>query len=215
MDEELLLPDAVAWRAWLEERHASDDGVWLVLGKKGGTATALTYEAALQESLCFGWIDGQTRRRDEQTYLQRMTPRRPRSPWSASNVARVARLEEEGRMTEAGRAAVRAAQADGRWERAYVGQADAEVPEDLLAAIDAEPRARAMFDLLTRSNRFALIYRVTEARRPETRARRIAGFVEMLARGETPYPQKRRLEDAGEEPAAVVAPGQTARSRRR
>jgi len=193
--EELLLPDAAAWRAWLEEHHGSSDGVWLVIGKKGGTTTALTYEEAVLEALCFGWIDGQTRRRDEATFAQRLTPRRPRSPWSASNVRRVAQLEAEGRMTEAGRAAVRAAQADGRWERAYVGQADAEPPPDLLAALDAEPRARAMFDLLTRSNRFAVIYRVAEAKRPETRARRIAGFVETLARGESPYPQKRRLED--------------------
>ncbi|GAA4288676.1 YdeI/OmpD-associated family protein [Georgenia daeguensis] len=193
--EELLLPDAAAWRAWLEEHHDSSDGVWLVIGKKGGATTALTYEAAVLEALCFGWIDGQTRRRDEGTFAQRLTPRRPRSPWSASNVRRVAQLEAEGRMTEAGRAAVRAAQADGRWDRAYVGQADAEPPADLLAALNAEPRARAMFDLLTRSNRFAVIYRVTEAKRPETRARRIAGFVETLARGESPYPQKRRLED--------------------
>lgn len=194
-EDELLVPDAAAWRAWLEENHASSDGVWLVVGKKNGTTTALTYEAAVLEALCFGWIDGQTRRRDDETFAQRLTPRRPRSPWSASNVRRVAQLEADGRMTEAGRAAVRAAQADGRWERAYVGQAEAEPPPDLLAALDAEPRARAMFDILTRSNRFAVIYRVTEAKRPETRARRIAGFVDLLARGESPYPQKRRLDD--------------------
>lgn len=196
--DELLVPDAAAWRAWLEGHHASSDGVWLVIGKKGGATTALTYEAAVLEALCFGWIDGQTRRRDEETFSQRITPRRRRSPWSASNVARVARLETEGRMTEAGRATVRAAKADGRWERAYAAQADAPPPPDLLSALDAEPRARAMFDILTASNRLAVIHRVTEAKRPETRARRIAGFVESLARGESPFPQKRRL---GEPPA--------------
>jgi uncharacterized protein YdeI (YjbR/CyaY-like superfamily) len=194
-EDELLLPDSAAWRAWLEENHASSDGVWLVVGKKGGSTTALTYEPAVLEALCFGWIDGQARRRDEDTYSQRMTPRRSRSPWSESNIARVARLEEEGRMTEAGRAVVRTAQADGRWERAAGGIQDVEPPPDLLDALAAEPRAQAMFEVLTRSNRYAVVYQVLDAKRPETRARRIEKFVGMLARGETPTPQKRRPED--------------------
>lgn len=116
---ELLVPDAAAWRDWLADRHASAAGVWLVLHKKGGTVTSLTYADAVDEALCFGWIDGQAARRDDESYLQRMTPRRPRSPWSARNVDRVNRLEREQRMHESGRAAVRAAQEDGRWEAAY------------------------------------------------------------------------------------------------
>ncbi|HET8959127.1 YdeI/OmpD-associated family protein [Nocardioides sp.] len=189
---ELLVPDAAGWRAWLAEHHDSARGVWLVLHKKGGEVTSLVYEEAVCEALCFGWIDGQGRRRDEGSSLQRMTPRGPRSRWSATNVARVGRLEEEGRMQESGRAAVRAAQADGRWEQAYAGPATAEVPDDLAAAIAANPDAQAMFDVLTSANRFALIYRLGGVKRPETRARKIEEFVAMLARHETTYPQKRR-----------------------
>jgi uncharacterized protein YdeI (YjbR/CyaY-like superfamily) len=190
--EELLVPDQPAWRAWLQEHHDSSPGVWLVLTRKGGTLTAMTHALALEEALCFGWIDGQARRRDEQSSLQRMTPRRPRGTWSARNVGLVARLEAEGRMHPAGRAQVEAAKADGRWDRAYAGPATAQVPADLAAAIAADPDAQAMFEVLTSTNRFALIYRVDEAKRPATRQRRIEGFVEMLARHETPYPQKAR-----------------------
>lgn len=190
--EELLLPDAAAWRRWLEANHSTSPGVWLVLHKKGGNVTELDYAAALDEALCFGWIDGQARRRDEQTSLQRMTPRRPRSPWSARNVGHVARLDAAGRMTDAGWAAVNAAKADGRWDNAYGGQAVAEVPADLAAAIAAVPAAQAMFDVLTGTNRFAMIHRVNSAVRPATRAKRITDFVEMLARGESLYPQKKR-----------------------
>lgn len=190
--EELVVPDAAAWRAWLAEHHADSPGVWLVLHKKGGDVTALTYAAALDEALCFGWIDGQGRSRDAASSFQRMTPRRPKSPWSARNVGYIARLEAAGLMHESGRAAVRAAQADGRWDAAYAGQASAEVPADLAEAIAADPRAQAMFDVLTKTNRFALIYRTNSAKRPETRAKRIAQFAEMLARGETVYPQKAR-----------------------
>ncbi|UJP40098.1 YdeI/OmpD-associated family protein [Cellulomonas palmilytica] len=188
----LLVPDASAWRAWLVEHHAQPTGVWLVTHKKGGTVTELTYDQAVDEALCFGWIDGQRRSRDEHSSLQRMTPRRPRSAWSAVNVDRVARLEREGRMHEAGRAQVAAAQADGRWDAAYRGPATIEVPDDLAAALDAVPTARAWFDALTSQNRFAVLYRVTGAKRPETRARRIATFVADLAEGRTVYPQKRR-----------------------
>ncbi|TQJ39638.1 uncharacterized protein YdeI (YjbR/CyaY-like superfamily) [Arthrobacter sp. SLBN-112] len=190
--EELLVPDAAAWRAWLEENHKTSPGVWLVLHKKGGTVTALDYPAALDEALCFGWIDGQLRRRDGESSFQRMTPRRPRSVWSARNVGHIARLEEAGKMTDAGRAAVEAAQADGRWDAAYGGQADLEVPVDLAAAIAANPAAQAMFDVLTKTNQFALVYRTNSAKQAATRERRIAGFVDMLARGETPFPQKKR-----------------------
>jgi uncharacterized protein YdeI (YjbR/CyaY-like superfamily) len=172
--------------------------VWLVLHKKGGSVTELDYEAALQEALCFGWIDGQGRRRDAETSFQRMTPRSRRSAWSARNVERVGRLEAAGRMAPAGRAAVESARADGRWEAAYAGQGTADVPEDLAAAIAAEPRAQAMFEVLTSVNRYALIYRTNSAKQAATRQRRIEGFVEMLARNETPHPQKRRPETGGQ-----------------
>lgn len=189
---ELLVPDAAAWRAWLEGNPAARTGVWLVLHKKGGEVTELTYDQAVEEALCFGWIDGQTRSRDAGSRFIRMTPRRPRSVWSARNVERVARLEAEGRMTEAGRAQVRAAQADGRWDRAYGGETAAEPPPDLAAALAAEPRAQAWFDVLTASNRTAVVFQVREARRPETRARRIARIVDDLAHGRPPFPQKAR-----------------------
>lgn len=190
--EELLLPDAGAWRGWLTRHHETSPGVWLVLHKAGGEVTALTYAAALQESLCFGWIDGQASKRDDGSYLVKMTPRRPRSVWSKRNVSHIARLEEEGRMNGAGRAAVEAAKADGRWDRAYDGQANTEVPDDLLEAIAAEPQAQAMFDVLTRTNRYAIVYRLNSVKRAETRARKITEFVAMLARHETIHPQKRK-----------------------
>lgn len=189
---ELLVPDADAWRGWLAEHHADSPGVWLVLHKKGGNVTGLQYEPAVLEALCFGWIDGQLRTRDAESSAIRFTPRRRTSVWSKTNVDRIGRLEAEGRMTDAGRAAVEAAKADGRWERAYGGAATAEVPEDLAAAIAGVPEAQAMFDVLTSTNRFALIYRTTTVKRPETRARKIAEYVAMLARHETIYPQKKR-----------------------
>lgn len=189
--EELLLPDAAAWRAWLEEHHDSVPAVWLVLTKKGGTVTSLSYADALDEALCFGWIDGQVRRRDEESTFQRWTPRGPRSRWSARNVGYVERLIAEGRMTPAGMAAVEAAQADGRWEEAYDGPATARLPDDLLAAIAAVPEAQATLERLTSQNRFALYHRLLAVKRAETRARKIEEYVAMLARGETFYPQRR------------------------
>ena len=189
---ELLLPDPPAWRAWLEEHHADTPAVWLVLTKKGGTLTTLTWQTALDEALCFGWIDGQARRRDDQSSFQRFTPRGPKSRWSLRNVEHIDRLEREGRMTAAGRAAVEAAKADGRWEVAYAGPATAETPPDLLAAIAAVPEAQAMYDVLTSQNRYALYHRITSLKTEAARARRIEEYVAMLARHETIHPQKRR-----------------------
>jgi uncharacterized protein YdeI (YjbR/CyaY-like superfamily) len=188
--EELVLPDAEALRAWLAEHHATSPGVWLALTKKGGTVTSLTWQQVVDEALCFGWIDGQARRRDAETSLIRLTPRRPRSTWSQRNVAHVARLEAEGRMQPAGRAQVEAARADGRWDAAYAPPSEAVVPDDLAAAVAAVPEAQAMFDVLTSGNRFALIHRVNGVKRAETRERKIREAVAMLARHETPYPQK-------------------------
>ena len=189
---ELLLPDAAALRAWLVDNHATSPGVWLALTKKGGTVTTLTWQQAVDEALCFGWIDGQARKRDEGSSWRRFTPRRPRSVWSQRNVANVARLEAAGRMLPAGRAAVDAAKADGRWAAAYAPPSEAEVPADLRAAIAADPAAQAMFDVLTKTNRFALIGRVNAVKRAETRKRKIAEFVAMLARHETIYPQRKK-----------------------
>ncbi|MEU1689940.1 YdeI/OmpD-associated family protein [Micromonospora sp. NPDC005707] len=190
---ELVVPDVDAWRDWLAVHHDEPAGVWLVLAKRGTTTpTTLTYDQALDEALCHGWIDGQKRRRDEVTFQQRFTPRRARSPWSARNVGIVARLVEEGRMRPPGLVEVERARADGRWDAAYAGQATAEVPADLVAALAGNDRARAMFEVLTAQNRWSIIYRLASLKRAETRARRLAEFVDMLARGETPYPQKRR-----------------------
>ncbi len=193
---DLVVPDAGAWRAWLADHHADPAGVWLRLARKGTTSpTGLVYDEALRAALCFGWIDGQVRRHDAATYWQRFTPRRARSPWSARNVGIVAELEAAGLMTPAGTAEVERAKADGRWAAAYAGPATAEVPADLAAAIDAVPSARAMFDILTKQNRYAVIWRVTQAKRPGTRQRRIEQFVAMLARGETVHPQRRARDD--------------------
>ena len=188
--EELVVADAEGLRAWLLEHHASSPGVWLALTRKGGTTTSLTWQQAVDEALCVGWIDGQGRKRDEQTSSIRCTPRGPRSSWSQRNVANVARLEGQGRMLPAGCAAVLAAQADGRWAAAYAPPSEAEVPAALAAAIAADPAAQAMFDVLTRANRWALIHRLAALKREETRERRIAQFVAMLARGETFHPQR-------------------------
>jgi uncharacterized protein YdeI (YjbR/CyaY-like superfamily) len=186
---ELIVADARAWRTWLSE-HRDSDGVRLVLAKKGTVEpTSLTYREALQEALCFGWIDGQAGTRDEATWRVLFTPRRRRSMWSKRNVELAERLIAEGRMDPAGIAELELAQADGRYKAAYAGSATIEVPADLAAALGAYPKAWAMFQNLSRQNRFAILYRVTTAKREATRARRVAQFVEMLERGETPYPQ--------------------------
>jgi uncharacterized protein YdeI (YjbR/CyaY-like superfamily) len=190
---ELTVTDARAWREWLSKHHDSS-GVWLVLAKQNTTEpTSLTYDQALDEALCHGWIDGRLRRRNDITYYRRFTPRGTQSPWSARNVAIVNRLIDAGRMHPAGMTEVDRAKTDGRWDAAYAGQAGIQVPSDLAAALAAEPRAQEMFDILTSQNRYAIVYRVTNTKRSETRARRIAQFVGMLARGETVHPQKRSL----------------------
>jgi uncharacterized protein YdeI (YjbR/CyaY-like superfamily) len=193
---ELIVRDPAAWRAWLAEHHADPAGVWLVLAKKGTEKpTSLTYDEALEEALCHGWIDGQARRRDEATYRQRFTPRRRRSAWSKRNTGIAERLRAEGRMHPAGHAEVERAKADGRWDAAYAGPASIEVPPDLAEALAAEPKAQVMFETLNSQNRYAVLYRIATAKRAHTRARRIEQFVAMLARGETIHPQKRTLRD--------------------
>ncbi|WP_269938532.1 YdeI/OmpD-associated family protein [Arthrobacter sp. HY1533] len=189
---ELLLPDAAAWREWLVEHHESSPGVRLVLHKKGGDVTELTYAAALDEALCFGWIDGVAGKRDHASQRRRFTRRTKTSKWSKINVGHFERLSEEGRMRPAGVAVADAAKADGRWEAAYAGQASAVVPDDLAGAIAANPQAQAMFEVLTATNKFALINRTISVKTPAVRAANVERLVQMLARGETPYPQKRR-----------------------
>ena len=187
---ELVVGDAAGWRRWLNAHHTDSPGVWLVLAKKGTVdPTAMSYDEALDEAICFGWIDGQLARRDDATFRRRFTPRKARGPWSQRNAAIAERLIATGRMHRSGEAEVRQAKEDGRWESAYAGQASIEVPEDLAAALSANPRAQAMFETLTSANRYAVLYRVGNAKKPETRARRIGQFVEMLARGETIHPQ--------------------------
>ncbi len=188
--ELLTVPDRAAWRAWLDAHEESSDGVWLVLAKKGTTdPTSLTYAEALDEALCSGWIDGQTASIDERIFRRRFTPRRKASLWSERNIGLVATLTAEGRMRPAGIREVERAQADGRWDRAYAGQASAAEPEDLPAALAASPAAAATFAALTKVTRDAVIHRVTTAPTATVRANRLAKLVAMLERGETPHPQ--------------------------
>ena len=179
-----------AWREWLDARHATAAGAWLQFAKVGSGKKSITYAEAIEVALCYGWIDGHLSRRDDVTYCIRFTPRRARSAWSKRNAETAERLIAEGRMQPAGLAEVERARADGRWDNAYAGSASIDVPDDLRDALAASPRAQAMWDALTRANRYAVLYRVHEAKRAETRARRITQYVEMLARGETPYPQR-------------------------
>jgi uncharacterized protein YdeI (YjbR/CyaY-like superfamily) len=176
------------WAEWLRAEHSTCNGVWLKLAKRGSGLASVSYSEALDVALCFGWIDGQKRGLDGSHWLQRFTPRGPRSRWSRINRDRAVALMERGEMHAAGRRAVEAAQADGRWEAAYAGARAATVPADLQAALDADERAREFFATLDGANRYAILYRVQEAKRPETRARRIARFVSMLAAGEKLHP---------------------------
>ena len=169
---------ALDCETWFAEHSADHRGFWLKIGKVG-VAQTVTYAEALEVALCHGWIDGQKRRHDETHWLQRFTPRGPRSTWSRINRDKAEALITAGRMRPAGQAQVDAAKADGRWEAAYAGQRTATVPDDLAAALAADPEAKAFFDTLTRAHRYAILYRVHEAKRPETRAARIAKFVEL------------------------------------
>jgi uncharacterized protein YdeI (YjbR/CyaY-like superfamily) len=181
--------DQEEWRTWLHEHHADAvDGVWLKIAKKEAGAAGLTYAEALDAALCYGWIDGQKQGLDDTAWLQRFTPRRRRSIWSKTNVTKAEDLIASGVMQPSGLAEVERAKADGRWEAAYDGQRTATVPDDLAAALSTEPRAADSFAILDRRNRYAILHRLSTAKLPETRARRIATFVEMLARGDKLYP---------------------------
>lgn len=181
----MSFPDAAAFEAWLAAEPRASKGAWLRLPRKGTVMTSLSKAEAIDAALCHGWIDGQLDKYDDASWLTRFTPRKRTSKWSAINRARALELIELGRMTAAGLAEVDAARADGRWDAAYAPARSAQPPPDLQAALDASPQAAAFFATLTGANRYAVIYRVSTAKRPDTRTRRIAQFVEMLARGET------------------------------
>lgn len=182
--------DAEQWRRWLAANAAESDGIRLAIAKKGGDHRSVSYAEALDEALCVGWIDGQKWSLDEHHFLQGFGPRRPRSIWSAINRDKAIALIAAGRMQPAGLAEVERAKADGRWDAAYAGSKTIEVPAELRAALDAEPRAAAFFETLSSQNRFAILFRIGNVKTEAARARNVAKFVDRLSRGETIYPQK-------------------------
>jgi uncharacterized protein YdeI (YjbR/CyaY-like superfamily) len=179
---------AQAWETWIGTHHASSKGVWLKIAKKDAGVDTVTYAEALDIALCYGWIDGQKDAFDDTFWLQKFSPRGARSKWSKVNRAKALVLIKSKRMKPAGHAAIAAAQHDGRWEQAYDAQSTASVPADLQRALDRNRKAAAFFATLKGRNRYAVLYRVQSPKKPETRARRIEQFVEMLARHETIYP---------------------------
>jgi uncharacterized protein YdeI (YjbR/CyaY-like superfamily) len=179
--------DSAAWNKWLEEHHAASPGVWLKIAKKASGISTVNHPEALEEALCYGWIDGQRAPHDESFFLQRFTPRRPRSKWSQVNRDKVTKLIAEGRMKPAGLAQIEAAKQDGRWEAAYAPQSSQAIPEDFQRALEQNPAAYEFFNTLRGTRRYSFLYRIQDAKRPETRARRISEFVTMLAEGRTHY----------------------------
>ena len=177
--------DSAAWNEWLEEHHAASPGVWLKIAKKASGIGTVNHPEALEEALCYGWIDGQRAPHDESFFLQRFTPRRPRSKWSQVNRDKVTKLIAEGRMKPAGLAQIEAAKQDGRWEAAYAPQSSQAIPEDFQRALEQNPAAYEFFKTLRGTRRYSFLYRIQDAKRPETRARRIEQFVAMLANGQT------------------------------
>ena len=181
-----MLPfdSASDWRGWLDTHHAQAAGLWLKIAKKSTSIPTVSYAEALDEALCYGWIDGQKRSYDEQYFLQKFTPRRPKSIWSKVNIEKIAALTAAGRLMPAGLAAVEAAQGDGRWAAAYDSPSASTVPEDLLQALDLNPKAKDFFETLNKTNRYAITWRLQTTKKPDIRAARIAAFVAMLERGE-------------------------------
>ena len=187
-DPVIAFESQAAWEAWLVEHHAASNGVWVKIAKKASGIPTVTHAEALEVALCYGWIDGQRNRLDDQWFLQRFTPRRSRSNWSKINRAKAEQLISEGRMQPAGLREVERARADGRWDAAYDAPSVAAVPDDLQRALDENPAAAASFATLNSRNRFAILYQLQDAKRPETRARRIEKFIAMLNEGTKPYP---------------------------
>ncbi len=183
----IAFASATAFRRWLRTHHAGHAGIWMKIAKKDSGMASVTYAAALDEALCYGWIDGQKQKFDEAAWLQKFTRRGPRSVWSKVNVGHIARLTLEGRMKPAGLAAVEAAKADGRWEKAYHSSNTFEMPEDFLKALAKSKTATAFFGTLSKANRYRIFYRLQDAKRPETRARRLAECLAMMKQGERPH----------------------------
>ena len=188
-EEQVTFESAQEWEEWLAANHETSDGVWMLIAKKGGGADSVSYPEALEAALCFGWIDGQKGPLDDLHWRQRFTPRRARSRWSRINREKAEALIADGRMRPAGLREVERARADGRWDAAYAGAKAATVPPDLELALAENDEARAFFATLSSANRYAILYRIGEAKRPQTRADRIAKFVAMLSRHETIHPQ--------------------------
>jgi uncharacterized protein YdeI (YjbR/CyaY-like superfamily) len=184
----VAFPSGAAWHAWLAEHHASASGLWLKIAKSTATEGTLSYAEALDEALCFGWIDAQTRGLDDDYWLKRFTPRKRGSRWSKINTQKAEALIAADRMQPAGLAEVESARADGRWGAAYAGPRSITVPADLAAALAANPVAAAFFATLSSQNRYAILYRIGTVKRPETRARKIAQYVQMLTEHKTLHP---------------------------
>jgi uncharacterized protein YdeI (YjbR/CyaY-like superfamily) len=185
---EIAFGSSAAWRTWLEMNHALSDGIWLKFYKKGSGTPSVVYAEALDEALCYGWIDGQLKAGDENYYLQRFTPRRPRSTWSKRNITHVARLDQEGKMRPPGWKVIEAAKMDGRWENAYDSQSGVTIPEYLIDELKKVPESLAFFESLNKVNTYAIIWRLQSAKNPETRAKRMKLLLEMLAKGEKLHP---------------------------
>jgi len=172
-----------AFEQWLEEAHQEHQGIWLRIYKKGSKTPTITYAEAVEVGLCFGWIDGQKNKHDDESWVQKFTKRGPKSVWSKVNVGHIERLTKEGRMRPAGQKAVEKAKADGRWDKAYASSSTAEMPEDFLKALEMNPKAKAYYETLNKTNLYAIYYRINSVKKADTRARKIKEFVEMLERG--------------------------------
>lgn len=185
----LEFKDSKAFEKWLKQNHAKSDGVWMKFAKVKSGIKSVNYTQALDVALCYGWIDGLARKFDENYYLQKFTPRRSRSIWSAINKKKVAALIKDGKMQPAGLAAIETAKQNGRWDSAYDSQRNIEIPETFQKELDKSTKAKAFFATLTSVNRYAILYRITTAKKQETKEKRIKEFMEMLKKGETVYPQ--------------------------
>lgn len=183
----MAFPTQAKFRAWLDKNYAKGPEIWVKFAKKGSGIKSVNYQQAVEVALCYGWIDGLVRRLDDDYYIQRFTPRRQKSKWSKINCAKVEQLIKDGKMKPAGLAEVERAKADGRWNAAYASPSTMEVPDDLRRALGRKPEARQFFETLNKSNRYAVLYQIHDAKRPETRARRIAKFVGMFEEGKKPY----------------------------
>jgi uncharacterized protein YdeI (YjbR/CyaY-like superfamily) len=188
----IFFASPAAWEQWLEDNHAASEGVWIRMAKTGSGIDSVRYPEVLDSALCFGWIDGRRQALDARHFLQRFTPRRPRSRWSQINRKKAEQLIAQGRMRAPGLAEVERAKADGRWAAAYAGQRTSAVPDDLQRELDARPEAKAFFAALSSQNRYAILYRLNDAKKAETRARRLAKFVAMLEAGEAIHPETPR-----------------------